>query len=44
MTPAEVSEILEMHRPKEINGIPEDDFAAMMHHRNNLTKQGLNVL
>ena len=44
MTPAEVGLILEAHRPKVINGIPEDDFDSMLQRRRELEKQGIKVL
>lgn len=44
MTPAEVGLILETHRPKEINGIPEDDYDNMIMRRRELEKQGIKVL
>lgn len=44
MTPAEVAAILDIHRPKEINGIAEDDYDMMIARRQKLIDEGVNVL
>lgn len=44
MTPAEVSSILEANRPKEINGIHEDDYDNMLMRRQQLESEGVNVI
>lgn len=44
MTPAEVFLIIDANRPKEINGIPEEDFERMLERREELEAQGIKVL
>jgi hypothetical protein len=44
MTPAEAFNLLELNRPKHINGIPEEDYHSMMDRREELEAQGVNVL
>ena len=44
MTPAEVASILDANRPKEINGIHEDDYENIMIRRQKLIDEGINVI
>ena len=44
MTPAEVNMIIEHNRPTVIAGVHEDDFEAMMIHRQRLIDEGVDVL
>lgn len=44
MSPAEVALIIDAKRPREINGIHENDYARMMERRQELIEQGLDVL
>tara|TARA_R100000541_G_scaffold12803_1_gene21317 strand:- start:88 stop:222 length:135 start_codon:yes stop_codon:yes gene_type:complete len=44
MTNSEVMEILEMYRPKVINGLHEDDHELIMENREKLAAQGIEVL
>lgn len=44
MTPQEVGRILEMKRPKYVNGIHEDDIERMLERRKELESQGYKVL
>lgn len=44
MTPAEVIEIMEAHRPKVINGMHEDDYEDILERMEALELQGVNVI
>lgn len=44
MTPREVWSIIEYKRPKEVNGIHEDDHYELIRRRKELEAQGVKVL
>ena len=44
MTPAEVFSLIELNRPKEINGVHEDDYDEMLSRMQKLEEEGVDVI